>query len=183
MNREHPPKKGRPGNPRPSSRPLSWRTCSRPIPTTRKEVRRCPTLPHPPECSTIGAVSLSYRVRNVTGRFPDAITTETLSTYHTPPTHDPAHPRTNHDTDTQNPAPGGGFVRSKPQSGREHRYTTLSATPPEPSQRPSRECVFTSHRSISTSQLHTLLRFHIWPINPIISRGPLTPQGCTEISS
>src|SRR5690625_347037 len=29
-----------------------------------KDVRRRPTLPHPPECSTIGAVELSYRVRN-----------------------------------------------------------------------------------------------------------------------
>ena len=47
----------------------------------QKGVRRCPTLPHPPECSTIGAVSLSFRVRNVTGRFPDAIAAVTLSTY------------------------------------------------------------------------------------------------------
>lgn len=50
-----------------------------------KGVRRCPALPHPPECSTIGAVSLSFRVRNVTGRFPDAITTVTLLTYQTTP--------------------------------------------------------------------------------------------------
>ena len=41
-------------------------------------VRRCPTLPHPPGCSTIGAVGLSFRVRNGTGRFPHAITTVTL---------------------------------------------------------------------------------------------------------
>ena len=33
-------------------------------------VRRRPTLPHPGECSTIGAEGLSFRVRNVTGRFP-----------------------------------------------------------------------------------------------------------------
>ena len=45
-------------------------------------VRRCPTLPHPPGCSTIGAVGLSFRVRNGTGRFPHAITTVTLA--HTP---------------------------------------------------------------------------------------------------
>ena len=31
-----------------------------------------------------------------------------------------------------------------------------------------------SHRPISTSQLHTLPRFHIWPINPVIYRGPPT---------
>src|SRR5690349_6841912 len=43
-----------------------------------KNVRRRPTLPHPHECSTIGAGGLSFRVRNETGRFPTAITTETL---------------------------------------------------------------------------------------------------------
>ena len=41
------------------------------------EVRRCPTLPQGPPCSTIGAKSLSFRVRNVTGRFPLAIAAET----------------------------------------------------------------------------------------------------------
>ena len=45
-------------------------------------VRRCPTLPQPFGCSTIGAVRLSFRVRNGTGRFPDAITTETLRNIH-----------------------------------------------------------------------------------------------------
>src|SRR6476659_3195177 len=44
-----------------------------------KIVRRCPTLPQGPPCSTIGAERLSFRVRNVTGRFPHAMTTETLS--------------------------------------------------------------------------------------------------------
>ncbi len=39
---------------------------------------KCPTLPQGPPCSTIGAVRLSFRVRNVTGRFPHAMTTETL---------------------------------------------------------------------------------------------------------
>ena len=43
-------------------------------------VRRCPTLPHPPECSTIGAVGLSFRVRYGTGRFPHAMTAVTPST-------------------------------------------------------------------------------------------------------
>jgi hypothetical protein len=42
-------------------------------------VRRCPTLPHPPGCSTIGAVGLSFRVRNGTGRFPHAMTAVTLA--------------------------------------------------------------------------------------------------------
>ena len=33
-------------------------------------VRRCPTLPHSHGCSTIGAEGLSFRVRDVSGRFP-----------------------------------------------------------------------------------------------------------------
>ena len=44
------------------------------------DVRRCPALPHHPWCSTIGAGGLSFRVRNVAGRFPSAITAVTLST-------------------------------------------------------------------------------------------------------
>ena len=43
------------------------------------EFRRCLTLPHPPECSTISAVGLSYRVRDGTGRFPHAKTTGNLT--------------------------------------------------------------------------------------------------------
>ena len=42
-------------------------------------VRRCPTLPHPPGCSTIGAVGLSFRVRYGTGRFPHAMAAVTLA--------------------------------------------------------------------------------------------------------
>lgn len=48
-------------------------------------VRRCPTLPHPPGCSTIGAVGLSFRVRNGTGRFPHAMTAVTLLPRHRRP--------------------------------------------------------------------------------------------------
>ena len=43
-----------------------------------EEVRRCPTLPQGHPCSTIGAESLSFRVRNVSGRFPLAMAAETL---------------------------------------------------------------------------------------------------------
>ena len=43
-----------------------------------EEVRRCPTLPQGPPCSTIGAERLSFRVRNGTGRFPHAMTAVTL---------------------------------------------------------------------------------------------------------
>ena len=46
-----------------------------------KCVRRCPSLPHNPLCSTIGAERLSFRVRNGTGRFPLAMTAVTLLTY------------------------------------------------------------------------------------------------------
>ena len=46
--------------------------------SSSKVVRRRPTLPQGPPCSTIGAMRLSFRVRDVTGRFPHAMTTETL---------------------------------------------------------------------------------------------------------
>ena len=42
-------------------------------------VRRFPTLPHPVECSTIGAGRLSFRVRDGAGRFPAAMTAATFS--------------------------------------------------------------------------------------------------------
>src|SRR6266480_6160307 len=41
-------------------------------------VRRRPTLPHSCGCSTIGAGGLSFRVRNVAGRFPSAVAAETV---------------------------------------------------------------------------------------------------------
>ena len=44
-------------------------------------VRRCPTLPHPSECSTMGAVGLSFRVRYGSGRFPLAMAAVTLWNY------------------------------------------------------------------------------------------------------
>ena len=64
------------------------------------ECRRRPTLPHPDECSTIGAGGLSFRVRDGTGRSPSANTTD--NTIHlsptitgglpnTPPPHQPPH--------------------------------------------------------------------------------------------
>jgi hypothetical protein len=48
------------------------------VPFSQRMFRRCPTLPHPGECSTIGAGGLSFRVRNGTGRFPTAIAAVTL---------------------------------------------------------------------------------------------------------
>ena len=46
---------------------------------------RCPTLPQPIGCSTIGAAGLSFQVRNVAGRFPGAVTTTRLCVQHVPP--------------------------------------------------------------------------------------------------
>src|SRR5690606_33735457 len=68
----------------PSCRPLLRRAlrAQRPTPiaregtcTLRGSARRCPPLPHPLGCSTIGAGGLSFRVRNVAGRFPSAMAT------------------------------------------------------------------------------------------------------------
>src|SRR3954470_14187094 len=44
----------------------------------KRVVRRRPTLPRGGPRSTIGAVGLSFRVRNGTGRFPYAMAAETL---------------------------------------------------------------------------------------------------------
>ena len=44
-------------------------------------VRRRPTLPHSPPCSTIGAERLNFRVRNGAGCFPFAMAAETLLSY------------------------------------------------------------------------------------------------------
>ncbi len=44
-------------------------------------VRRRPSLPHGPPCSTIGAERLNFRVRNGAGCFPLAVITETLWRY------------------------------------------------------------------------------------------------------
>jgi hypothetical protein len=46
-----------------------------------KNVRRRPTLPHAPACSTIGAEELNFRVRNGAGCFPFAMVAETLLRY------------------------------------------------------------------------------------------------------
>ena len=45
------------------------RLCSGPHPLLRV-LWRCPTLPHPPRCSTIGACGLSFQVRNGDWAFP-----------------------------------------------------------------------------------------------------------------
>ena len=75
-------------------------------------VRRRPTLPPRHQGSTIGAVRLSFRVRNGTGRFPHAMTTVTLSRTGNPHIHTP----------TDKTSSGGGWglvpVTREPHSGR-----------------------------------------------------------------
>ena len=99
-------------------------------------VRRRPSLPHGPPCSTIGAERLNFRVRNGTGCFPDALITETL-----------------------------WRIGAKPAS---IKTTGLSTVSRETSQWTRSIFVGTSPRPISTGQLHTLLCFHIRPINPVV---------------
>jgi hypothetical protein len=110
-------------------------------------VRRCPTLPQGPPCSTIGAERLSFRVRNGTGRFPLAMAAETLLMFQS--------------------------------SQREKIYVLLCSRPyigNHSVDASTRNGVLSSHRLISTSQLHALLRFHIWPINPVVWLGASHPK-------
>src|SRR5699024_3706460 len=106
----------------------------------------------------------------LTGRFPTTITT--------------AKP-TDHHTHTPNKKRGPRAVAvQEPHSEREHHKqcnhpTQKGVLPPTSTPHthahtnPKRSM---SDRCISTSQLHTLLRFHTWPINPIIYRTPLPTQ-------
>ena len=147
-------------------------------------VRRCPTLPHRLECSTIGAGGLSFRVRNGSGRWPSRydhrdvrsglvlIVTSWLcgsgwvgrgpySGRFTPPPH------------CRHNRLGGGFVGSS------------CTTPNQPlfGGRIGVVCVW--YRPISTGQLQPLQVFHVRPINPMVCGGPAAPHqvGCVETSS
>lgn len=51
-------------------------------------------------------------------------------------------------------------VHREPLSGRKHQQNVM----------------LSSHRLISTSQLHTLPCFHIWPINPVVWLGASHPK-------
>ena len=76
----------RPVSPRRASQPpAGYRAAHKQVEATRKTgglhesyVRRRPTLPHTPVCSTIGAERLNFRVRNGAGCFPFAMAAETL---------------------------------------------------------------------------------------------------------
>src|SRR5690554_6055454 len=115
-----------------------------------KEVRRCPTLPQGPPCSTIGAVRLSFRVRNVTGRFPHAMAAETLLMF-----------QSVHNMCTKK------FVCCVVTRPYIENHKVDAST---------KNGVLSSHRLISTSQLHTLPCFHIWPINPVVWLGASHPK-------
>jgi hypothetical protein len=111
-----------------------------------KEVRRCPTLPQGPPCSTIGAESLSFRVRNVTGRFPLAMAAETLLIYQSKQATALTCLSTKRCLSTK---PSGdcrfSTVHREPHSGRVHHFnTSLNSV----------EHVLSSYRLISTGQLH-----------------------------
>src|SRR5689334_13022088 len=102
-------------------------------------VRLRPTLPHRHQCSTIGAEGLSFRVRNGAGRFPFAMTAETLWRYQI--------------------------------SGWCSRLYLGNCTVD------AEHLCKSSYRLISTGQLHTLLCFHIRPINPVVWLGASRPRG------
>ena len=122
-----------------------------------KEVRRCPTLPQGPPCSTIGAEQLSFRVRNGTGRFPLAMAAETLLMFQSFKSMD----ATTH----------GG---ANNHSSWFMRFSTVHREPL--SGRSTKNGVLSNHRLISTGQLHVLPRFHIRPINPVVWLGASRPK-------
>jgi hypothetical protein len=127
-------------------------------------VRRCPTLPHGPPCSTIGAVRLSFRVRNVSGRFPHAmaaVTASICSIVH-----------------SLGRSPGAGWSCSR--SWIENRMVDANSV--QDGHTRVGCVVLSSSRTISTGQLHPSRGFHVRPINPVVCWGPLAPKGW-EISS
>ena len=123
-------------------------------PLSGRYVRRCPTLPHPGGCSTIGAERLSFRVRNGTGRFPHAITAETIT-----PTGSPTDPFTG----------PSGLKTALPAGTTNHFVVCCLRSAQWTRTRSMSWCWYVvSPRPISTSQLHTSRCFHFWPINPVV---------------
>ena len=157
---------------------------------------RFPTLPHPLGCSTIGAAGLSFQVRNVAGRFPGAVTTTSLCR---PPPLLLARRRWVAGCPGRRVASwpvvwwGGGWVGRGSYSGCGvlvlscHRAPSLS--PPGWAllgRGPVRGGLggLVWCRPISTSRLASASRrFHLWPIDPLFWRGPLTPCWGVETSS
>ena len=134
--------------------------------------RWCPTLPHPGGCSTIGAVRLSFRVRDGSGRFPVAVTTETTTWAVRQCSCDSVIrlPANTH-TRMRMLCVVGGWVGCGPYSGRlAHAYC---AHPP-----PTHAvCVVCGGVVVCVGLLvpvssKPLPVFHFWPINPVVCWGP-----------
>ena len=116
-----------------------------------KNVRRRPTLPQPPGCSTIGAERLNFRVRDGTGYFPLAMAAVTLA-----------------GSSRGVITAGGRSFRSIQLSGLDSLWTRA-------------RCVCrllswlsvceTSPRPISTGRLG-IAAVHLRPINPVFCWGP-----------
>src|SRR3954468_16131285 len=103
-------------------------------------VRRRPSLPHGPPCSTIGAERLNFRVRNGAGCFPFAMITETLWRCQ----------RISHPSSSSDAVPKAQVAIPDRISGAAQWTRNIN--------------VETSPRPISIGQLHALLHFHIRPI-------------------
>src|SRR3954469_5959794 len=117
-----------------------------------KKCRRRPTLPHSNECSTIGAGGLSFRVRDGTGRYPSATTTDnTIQLEQPKPHHEPPH---------------------LPPKNRGKEWSCAQGHIVD-----ANNVLWSSPRPISTGQLHPSRGFHLRPINPMVSRGPYPRKG------
>src|SRR5699024_5998118 len=102
----------------------------------------------------------------LTGHFPTTITTAKPTDHHTQHTSQAVsvqepHSEREHHKQCNHPTQKGSCHQ------RAHHTHSYAHTNPKRSM---------SDRCISTSQLHTLLRFHTWPINPIIYRTHLPTQ-------
>ena len=132
-----------------------------------------PALPHPLECSTIGAGSRNDRVRNGTGCDTSALTTKQTNEHpHTAPQqHEQQRggQPSNHTTPPTPPllllwvAPGG--VVSIQGVLPQNRIVCVNT-------RTYQQTNKVKSSAISTRPLHVLQRFHARPINPVISRAP-----------
>ena len=169
---------------------------------------RFPTLPHPLGCSTIGAAGLSFQVRNVAGRFPGAVTTTRLCR---PPRVGPPFGgvggglvvvRIVVAASSCPPsllplfgpclwARRGWGVSGCPSPSLLAPFL-VSGAPGPPLCGGARRLGgwvpglggLVWCRPISTSRLASASRrFHLWPIDPLFWRGPLTPCGGVETSS
>lgn len=149
---------------------------------------RFPTLPHPLGCSTIGAAGLSFQVRNVAGRFPGAVTTTSLC--RPPPSCWPAVWRGVLARRVVGWV-GGGLVVVRIVVAASSFFRVRA---PRPCPLRAGRCWGVVRfgglgglvwcRPISTSRLASASRrFHLWPIDPLFWRGPLTPCGGVETSS